>query len=456
MIKKPLSRRTLLKSAAGFSVALPWLEAMAATPPPRRVIFVFTANGDQTARRLTTKTETGFVFDDMLSPFEPYRQNMLVMEGINKYHYKLPDGARADGHEQGGSALAPWKSGTGSFPIGGGNGATIGYVLGPSADYAIGERVVKENPSVRFKHLNFRVGQNYNNIWNQHAHAGPVGTQNPVPPQVNPFTAYTQIFSGLDLSGQATLARRLALKQSALDLVNGDLNSLRGKLPAGDRARLEQHADSIRDLERALQGMAGSSAACKPLGLPATFDHLNDDNYAKVGDLFFKISNLAFSCDLVRTINFNWSGNTNDRVYGPELGLTDGHHTISHNSDTTSFDHIRAIKKQLFTHTTTKLFDLLKATPEADKTMWDYSLVVIWSELSQGDTHATDNDLVLFAGGAHGHFRQNRYLNFKSVAKNSHSNMVLSVWDYMGYGDVTTWGDPLLLPNGGGPLPGLV
>lgn len=453
---RPLSRRTLLKSAAGIAVALPRLEAMAqATTSPRRVVFVFTANGDQTARRFTTKTETGFAFDDMLSPFEPYRQNILAMEGINKYHGRLPAGERSDGHQQGGSALAPWKSGSGSFPIGGGNGATIGYVLGPSADYELGDRISKANANVRFKHLNFRVGQNYNNIWNQHAHAGPVGSQNPVPPLVNPFTAYTQLFNGIDLQGQAQLARRIALKQSSLDLVKGELQSLRGKLPKNDRDRLEQHAESIRDIERGLAGMSNANAACKALTLPATFNHLDDNNYAQVGDLFFKLTTLAFACDLARTVNFNWSGNTSDRVYRTELGHTDGHHTISHNSDDASFERIRAIKKTLYAHTT-KLFDQLKATPDGDgKTLWDNSLVVNWSELSQGDTHAVDNDLVIFAGGAQGHFRMNRYLNFRSVPKNSFSNMILSVWGYMGMSDAT-WGEPLLLPNGGGPLPGLV
>ena len=143
---RPFNRRHLLKGAAGIGLALPWLESMAQTATaPRRVVFVFTANGDQIARRFTTKTETGFVFDEFLAPLEPYRQNLLVMEGIHKYHNRLPDGERADGHEQGGSALAPWRSGAGSFPIGGtcdangNNCQLIGYVKGPSVDKAIGE-----------------------------------------------------------------------------------------------------------------------------------------------------------------------------------------------------------------------------------------------------------------------------------------------------------------------------
>src|SRR5687768_9617005 len=171
-----ISRRNVLRGAAGLTIALPFFESLAQTTPKpaKRIIFVFTANGDQTSRRMTVKGETNFVFDDMLQPFEAWRQRVLVLDGITKRHDMLPSGERADAHQQGGSALAPWKSGSGSFPIGGGNGATIGYVQGPSVDRALGDRVLAANSSVPYRHLVYRVGDNYNNIWNQHAHAGPV------------------------------------------------------------------------------------------------------------------------------------------------------------------------------------------------------------------------------------------------------------------------------------------
>ena len=134
--------------------------------------------------------------------------------------------------------------------------------------------------------------------------------------------------------------------------------------------------------------------------------------------------------------------------------MTEGHHTISHNGDAGSFDKVRQIKKLLYQQTT-KLFDELKALPEGGKTIWDNTLIVNWSELSQGDTHQIDNDLVVFAGGAHNYFRTGRYLNFASQGKRSFSNMLVSVWQYMGYSSVDSFGDPLLLPGGNGPLPGL-
>jgi Protein of unknown function (DUF1552) len=450
-----LSRRNLLQGAFGISVALPRLEALAdgATTPPRRLMTVFTANGDHIARRFTTKSETGWVFDDMLSPFQPYRQNLLVLEGIDKFHGRLPDGQRADGHEQGGSSLAPWHSGSGSFPIGG-TSDSIGYVLGPSIDKELGDLLTAQNSSLRFKHLYFRVGGNSSNIWNTHAHAGPVGTQSPLAAETNPFAAYTRIFAGVDPAAQQALQRRLAMRQSALDLVKGELSTLRAKVSASDRARLDLHAESIRQVERGLGSMLPVGGACSTLNFGATFDTQSDAKWREVGTLFFKLSAMAFACDLVRAINFNWSGNTSDRVY-PELGLSDGHHTISHFSDEPSFAKIRSIKKLLFSASTV-LLDELKALPEAGGTVFDNTLVMNWSELAQGDTHQNDKNLVVLAGGAQRYFRMGRYLDLSGVAKRSFSNLLVSCWNYMGFTDHDAWGAPELFPNGTGPMPGLI
>ncbi|MBK7862272.1 MAG: DUF1552 domain-containing protein [Archangiaceae bacterium] len=462
-----ISRRNVLKGAAGLGMFLPALDAFGQTaaPPPKRAVWVFTANGDQIAQRFTTKGETNFVFADMMSPFERHRQKLLVLDGINKYHDRLPAGEVSDGHEQGGSALAPWRSGMGSFPIGGtcdangNNCQLIGYVKGPSIDRAIGDRLLMDNPSLPYRHLAIRVGGSGNNIWNMHAHAGPVGTQAPIGPDTNPFTVYTRLFQNIDTSMQQNIARRLAMKRSALDLVNGELNSLKPKVSTADRARLEQHTEAMRDVERQLTAtVTGTHPACTGLVMPAMFNPLSDSGtgstHEKTGLLFFKIIAMSFACDLVRTVNFSWSGNTSDRVYS-NLGLTEGHHTISHFSDTTAFGKIRSIKKYLYDQST-KLHDELMALPEAGKTVFDSTLVMHWSELSQGDTHSKSQDCVVLATGSSGVFRTGRMLDFNSAPKRALSNLLVSCWQFFGYNDVTSWGDPLLMPGGTGPLPGLV
>src|SRR5688500_12328107 len=140
---KQLNRRTVLRGAGGVALALPFLEAMrpakakAAGAAPRRVAFIFQACGNEHATRFTSTGETDFGLGEFLTPLEPYRKDLLLLNGVNKKFDKLPPNRAADNHQQGGAALAPWQSGEGSFPIGGST-RSIGYVEGPSADFVIG------------------------------------------------------------------------------------------------------------------------------------------------------------------------------------------------------------------------------------------------------------------------------------------------------------------------------
>ncbi|HVJ20109.1 MAG TPA: DUF1552 domain-containing protein [Polyangiaceae bacterium] len=447
---KPLSRRTVLRGVGGVALALPFLEAMRpqrvraqAASSPRRIMFVFQANGDQTDARFTATGETSFQLGEFLAPLEPYRQDLLFLNKLDRRFYELPAGEVADNHQQGGSSLAPWTSGVGSFPIGG-TEDSIGYVEGPSADYELGGRVLAQDATVAHRHLVYRVGQEYNDIWNMHSHAGPVGEQNPIPPETDPYEAYARIFTFTpeDEAAQQAVLRKIAKKESAIDLVLTEGNALRTKLGAEDRKKLDQHLEAVRDIERTLQTGNGA-ASCVELDLGEPIDPYEDDNHAIVGELFFKISSLAFACDLTRVVQYNWSGNTNNRVYR-NLGLTEGHHDISHNSDEAAFTSIRAIHKYLWEQNT-KLYEILKATPDGDGTLWDHTLVVHWNELGQGDSHSINDSLVVLAGGAHGHFQMGRYVDFDNLK--SFSDMLVSCFNYMGFPDLS-YGDERLAMGG--------
>ncbi|WP_437688765.1 DUF1552 domain-containing protein [Sorangium sp. So ce176] len=452
---KPLSRRTFLRGASGVALALPFLDAMRpsraraqdAAPAPRRIMFVFQANGDQTARRFSAGGETSFQLGEFLAPLEPYREDLLFLNKLHKRFYDLPESERADNHQQGGSSLAPWRSGTGSFPIGG-TESTIGYVEGPSADYAIGGRVLESNERVAHRHLVYRVGTKWNDIWNTHAHAGPAGEQSPIPAETDPYAAYARIFSFTPDgdAAQKEVLRRLAKKQSAIDLVREEGNSLLTRLGAEDRAKIQQHLDAMRDVERALQTGNGA-AACVQTPLGERLDPYDDDNHMIMGELFFKISALAFACDLTRVVNFNWSGNTSGRVYS-NLGLSEGHHDISHNSDDAAFADVRKIHRHLWEQNT-KLYEILKNTSDGEGTLWDHTLVVHWNELGQGDTHSIHDTLVVLAGKAHDYFRRGRLVDFDG--DRSFADMLVSCFHYMGFEDVKSFGHEIL--NTGGALP---
>ncbi len=449
-------RRKFLLGASGVVVGLPFLESMqpkqanAQDTSIRRIIFEFKPNGDETARRFTTLDETDFELGEFLSPLEPYRSDLLFLHRLNKQFEKIPTLDRPDRHQQGGNSLAPWTFGEGDFPVGG-EDRTIGYVLGPSADYEIGQRVIAANPSVPYRHLVQRVGDRENNIWNLSAHAGPIGQKNPVIPETDPYDSYARLFSFIDPEASTSLVEHnLGMERSVLDLVGGQLRDLQGKVSYQDRLRLELHSEAIRDLERTLVQSSGA-AQCTALSLGAPIDPYADDAHMQIAALFFKITALSFSCDLTRVVNFNWSGNTSHRVYA-NLGIAEGHHDISHKSDMSSFDLIRRIHKHLW-EGSTMLYDELMTTPDGDGTLWDHTAIVHWNELGQGDAHSTHDNLVVIGGGAHGYFKKNRLIDYSNG--NSFSDMLATLFHYMGFEDVELFGDERL-SMGAGPLGDIV
>lgn len=447
-----LSRRTVLRGAGGVALALPLLEAMlprrasAASAAPRRIIFEFKPNGDEVSARFSNEGATDFQFGEFLAPLEPYRNELTILNRLDKRFGRLPTEERADNHQQGGMALAPWPAGEGDFPVGG-EERTIGYVLGPSADYQIGELTLERESTLPYRHLVYRVGDRDNHIWNLSSHAGPVGQKNPVLPETNPQDAYARLFGGGDPAAAAEIARRVQKKSSVLDLVLAENDALGQRLGTADRQKIEQFSDALRDIERTLQSSGQIDACGGDIG--AEVGAYDDANHEEIGAQFQRLVALALSCDLTRTVNFNWHGNTSNRVYDA-LGMQEGHHDISHQSTSEAFANVRLIHQHLWTMST-NLYEILKSTPEGDGTLWDNTLIVHWNELGQGDVHSTNDQLVILAGGKGGYFRQGYYENFDNDV--GFSEMLVSCFHYMGFEDIASFGDERLAE--GGPVPGI-
>lgn len=453
-MKRRLSRRAVLRGAGGIALSLPLLEVMtpagarAQGDAPRRIIFEFKPNGDQVDRRFVNADAKNFVFDEFLEPLEPYRDDLLILNRLDKRIYNLPTEERADNHQQGGVALAPWPSGEGDFPVGG-ESRTIGYVLGPSADYVIGDRVLAVHPTVPQRHMVFRVGDRENNIWNLQSHGGPVGTKNPQFPETDPFAAYARLFgaSDADTGAADAVATRLALRKSMLDLLLEENKALTPKLTYTDRARVEQFSQSLRDLERTLEPPT-RGGSCNPMGLSGDpVDPYDPANHQLIGGAFQQLIALSLACDLTRCVSFAWAGCASGRVY-TNLGHSEGHHDISHNSSDESFAQIRQIHRHLWT-LSTGLYETLKATPEGDGSLWDNTLIVHWNELGQGDVHSPDDSLVVFAGGNGGYFQRGQLLDFRNDV--GFPEMLTSCFHYMGFEDVDMFGDERMAYGGAVP-----
>jgi hypothetical protein len=118
----------------------------------------------------------------------------------------------------------------------------------------------------------------------------------------------------------------------------------------------------------------------------------------------------------------------------PSLGISEGHHDLTHGSDTTK---VRAINV-FHTRQLAYLLEKLQAIPEGDGTILDHAMVVYGSGLSDGQHHKYDNLPILLAGKGCGSLQPGRHIRFP--AQTPLSNLWVSLLDRMG-ANVPTLGD---------------
>jgi hypothetical protein len=156
----------------------------------------------------------------------------------------------------------------------------------------------------------------------------------------------------------------------------------------------------VREIERRIERAEEHSATSvsplidRPMGIPERFDeHVT---------MMFELQRLAFQADITRVSTFMLGRELNFRTY-PEIGITEGHHGLSHHGDRPEqlarYSKLNAYQAQLFA----KFLDGLRSTPDGDGTLLDHSLFLYGAGLSNPNLHAHANlPLAVFGGGIRG------------------------------------------------------
>jgi hypothetical protein len=171
---------------------------------------------------------------------------------------------------------------------------------------------------------------------------------------------------------------------------------LQRKLGPGDRTKVSQYLDTVREVERRIQkaeASVGNSALRdldRPVGVPAA--------YADHAKLMFDLQVLAMQGDVTRVLTFQLARETSNRSY-PEVGVTESHHPLTHNGGNpeklAKVATVNAFHVSLFAH----YLEKLKATPDGDGSLLDHSMILYGSGMSDSDIHTHTNLPVLVAGG---------------------------------------------------------
>ncbi len=422
-----ISRRGLLGAAGALmGTALLPRSAWADTAPPKRLIIIFSPDGTIYPSWAPTGTETNFTLSPILQPFAPFKSRMTVLDGINVEAARHGDG---DDHMRG---MGCMLTGTELLPgsVQGGGGTPAGFAGGISIDQRI---AASTGMTTTYKSLEFGAYVKSSDVWSRMSYAG---SNQPLPPMEDPLKVYQRLYSGGGLSA-SDLARLLKRRKSVLDGVSGSLTTLEGRVGGADRARVQAHLDSVRQIE---QQLVSQGSACVPPAQGVGLD-LNDiNNFPAVGRLQLDLMVSAMACDLTRVATMQFARASSDIPF-PWLGISDGHHTLSHMGDTDPVSQDKLVKINTFySSQIAYLLTKMDAVHESNgKTLLDNSLVVCINELSKGNVHAHSPVPVVLFGGARGALKMGRYVKY--AQPQLCQNLWVSIANAMDV-PLTTFGNP--------------
>lgn len=433
------SRRAFLGATGAGAALLPFVPLLdseaADTGFPTRLIMLFSANGTIHENWKPSGGETDFTLGSILSPLEPYKDKLVILDGMQVIRQGL-----GDGHQMGmacmwtGNQLLPG-------PFQGGDGGTAGYSGGISVDQHVANTVGLQTP---YKSLEFGVMTGGANNWTRMSYAGP---DQPVAPEDNPQAMFDRLFADLDLDPQG-IDRLKAERRSVIDLVKGDLGKLQARYGGNDKLKIDAHLEAIRAIETRNEAAVPS---CEPPTLDLGFDPYQNDNFPVTSARQIDQLVMSLACDLTRVASLQWSASVSSVVFS-WLGHQASHHDISHygDDDPTMSPQISQINTW-YAEQVKYLLDALAAVPEGDGTLLDHTLVVWGNELSRGNSHGNLPVPFLMAGGANGMIETGRYLDYGQTA---HNRMLVSICHIMGLADQMSFGDND--PSGDGGLTGLL
>jgi hypothetical protein len=162
------------------------------------------------------------------------------------------------------------------------------------------------------------------------------------------------------------------------------------------------------------------------------------DDYEQYSKLMIDMQVIAWQTDMTRVASFMLGRDGSNRAYR-EIGISDGHHSISHHQgDAERLEKLIKID-ELHVSMFAYLLKRLKETQDGDGTLLDHSLVVFGSSLSESNIHTHDDLPIVLAGNANGQVKGNRHLVYpKETPLN---NLFLNMFDFAGVPHVEEFGD---------------
>jgi hypothetical protein len=421
---QPMSRRTVLRGF-GATLALPALEVM-----------------------------TGKTFAAARGAKEPGRLACFYIPGaINQYNW-YPKDTGFDYTP--GATHEPLKKHRNQFSILSGLSHIEGRITGHKHPYNfLTGHNIAETPGVLTNSVSFDqiaakyLGPTYLSSlalsWTSGVGAATL-SRNSLGVDIPASSDYRQVFERLfppaDASQLKSARERIALNRSILDTATGDLGTLKNKLGSGDRARLEQYLESIRDVEKRLDDRDAILKEGRP-----EFDEKgvrlvpqSKNSMKEHLEMMMDLIALAFQTDMTRVVTHCLGGEAgpNYSEYpewaketgAPTRGTHDYHHKGSGNRGADNPD-TRLIGKRdrLYVACISRLMDKLASIDAGDGSLLDHTALMMGG--SQISSHSGSNFPMMLAGGKKLGFKHGQHVKWKKDERSA-SDLYFTILQQLG------------------------
>jgi hypothetical protein len=444
--RKYLPRRTFLRGI-GAALALPLLDSMvpafgssrvaAATRVPRLGVVYF-PNGLFMPKWTPKETGPAYELTPVLEPLKAYREHFLVLSGLaHQPAVSLPGEGSGD-HVRASAAfltgVRPKRTEGPDIRAGRSLDQIVARELGKATQLESLELCLESNDLAGSCEAGYSCAYANTLAWRTDT--------TPLPMENDPRAVFERMFGDTDDTTPAARRARIQQDRSILDGLRQDVARLNKGVSPGDRTKLDQYFEAIRDVERRIQKAEAQSTLelpvfDRPVGIPAAYDE-----HARV---MFDLQVLAYQSDVTRVTTMMLARETSQRPY-PEIGIADGHHGLSHHGgDADKIEKVTKINTfhaQQFAY----LLERLRSTPDGGDCLLDNVMILYGCGLSDSNSHLHTDLPILLAGGGAGHLKGGRHVRYADGTPLT--NLQLTLLDKLGlplerFGDSTGQVDSL-------------
>jgi len=219
---------------------------------------------------------------------------------------------------------------------------------------------------------------------------------------------------------------------------------VRKLISAEDRRLLDEHEALVRQMEKEIKETGRQKLRVEP---PTFEEGVADqnDNVPRLSRMQIDLLVNSFVNDMARVATLQYTKSVGSARMN-WLGVTDGHHSLSHEPDKDEAAVAKLVKiNKWFCSELRYLAEKLSTTPEpgGEGTLLDNTLIVWTNELGKGNSHTLDNIPFVLVGGGFG-FKMGRSMKLDKVP---HNRLHLALAHAVGH-RIETFGKPTLCERG--------